>query len=77
MVMGSVGNEEKEVRVMPQAVQGSHISRCPRCRGAMVMDRFQDMLSVFHAWRCLNCGNIVYPEVEREREERKDRKKAG
>jgi hypothetical protein len=43
----------------------------------MVMDRFQDMLSVFHAWRCLNCGNIVYPEVEREREERKERKKAG
>lgn len=62
---------------MPQVVQSSNITRCPRCRGAMVMDRFQDMLSVFHAWRCLNCGNVVYPEVERKEEERKPRKKAG
>ncbi len=56
----------------------SNLSRCPRCRGAMVLDRFQDMLSVFHAWRCLNCGNVVYPELaERDREETKPRKKAG
>ncbi len=41
--------------------------KCPRCSGAMVYERFQDMLDVFFAWRCLNCGEIVDPVVARNR----------
>ena len=41
--------------------------RCPRCNGAMVYERFQDMLEVFFAWRCLNCGEIVDSVVARNR----------
>ncbi|GAB4374156.1 MAG: hypothetical protein Kow00128_24090 [Deltaproteobacteria bacterium] len=41
--------------------------RCPRCNGAMVYERFMDMLDMFYAWRCLNCGEIMDPVVERNR----------
>jgi len=41
--------------------------KCPRCNGAMVYERFQDMLDLFYAWRCLNCGEIVDPVVARNR----------
>ena len=41
--------------------------RCPRCNGAMVFERFQDMLDLFYAWRCLNCGEIVDPVVAKNR----------
>ncbi len=41
--------------------------RCPRCNGVMVYERFQDMLDLFYAWRCLNCGEIVDPVVARNR----------
>ena len=41
--------------------------KCPRCNGAMVYERFQDMLDTFFAWRCLNCGEIVDPVVARNR----------
>jgi hypothetical protein len=37
--------------------------RCPRCDGAMVFERFQDMLTLFYSWRCVNCGEIVDPVV--------------
>lgn len=49
--------------------------RCPRCNGAMVYERFQDMLDLFFAWRCLNCGEIVDPVVARNRETEKKQKK--
>ena len=52
-----------------------HGIRCPRCNGAMVYERFQDMLDLFFAWRCLNCGEIVDPVVARNREPEKNRKK--
>jgi hypothetical protein len=43
----------------------------------MVFERFQDMLDLFYAWRCLNCGEIVDPVVERNREPAgKSKKKA-
>jgi hypothetical protein len=43
----------------------------------MVFERFQDMLDLFYAWRCVNCGEIVDPVVERNREpERKTKKHA-
>jgi uncharacterized Zn finger protein len=50
--------------------------KCPRCNGAMVLERFQDMLTLFYSWRCLNCGEIVDPVVSRNRnQERVDTKK--
>ncbi len=51
--------------------------KCPRCNGAMVYERFQHMLQLFHAWRCLNCGEIVDPVVARNRGvEKKPKKRA-
>ncbi len=50
-------------------------TRCPRCNGAMVYERFQDMLAVFFAWRCLNCGEIVDPVVVRNRGEEKEKRR--
>ena len=51
--------------------------RCPRCSGAMVFERFQDMLDLYYAWRCVNCGRIVDPVVERNREpEKKPKRRA-
>ena len=51
--------------------------KCPRCSGAMVYERFQDMLDLFYAWRCLNCGEIVDPVVVRNRApEKKPKKRA-
>jgi uncharacterized Zn finger protein len=51
--------------------------KCPRCSGAMVYERFQDMLDVFFAWRCLNCGEIVDPVVTKNRGvEKKPKKRA-
>lgn len=49
--------------------------RCPRCSGAMVYERFQDMVDLFYAWRCLNCGEIVDPVVARNRGQEKKQKK--
>ena len=42
--------------------------RCTRCDGAMGFERFQDMLTLFYAWRCVNCGEIVDPVVSKNRE---------
>ena len=50
--------------------------KCPRCNGAMVYERFQDMLDLFYAWRCLNCGEIVDPVVARNRGTVKKAKKS-
>jgi hypothetical protein len=52
-----------------------HENRCPRCNGAMVYERFQDLLDLFFAWRCLNCGEIVDPVVAQNREPEKRYKK--
>jgi hypothetical protein len=41
----------------------------------MVYERFQDMLDLFYAWRCLNCGEIVDPVVAGNREPGKKLKK--
>jgi DNA-directed RNA polymerase subunit RPC12/RpoP len=49
--------------------------RCPRCDGAMVFERFQDMLTLFYAWRCVNCGEIVDPVVSKNREPARGTKK--
>ena len=40
--------------------------------------RFQDMLDLFYAWRCLNCGEIVDPVVAKNRgmDSKKPKKRA-
>jgi len=51
--------------------------RCPRCNGAMVYERFLDMLDMFYAWRCLNCGEIMDSVVARNRGRRGNRRRSG
>ena len=51
---------------MPKATPNTQ-PKCPRCDGAMVTERCQYMLTVFYAWRCLNCGEIVDDVVTRNR----------
>jgi len=41
----------------------------------MVFERFQDMLTLFYAWRCVNCGEIVDPVVSKNREPARGAKK--
>jgi len=59
------GRKEGRKRNM---VNGEKRVRCPRCDGAMVFERFQDMLTLFYSWRCVNCGEIVDPVVSKNRE---------
>ncbi len=50
-------------------------TRCPRCDGAMVFERFQATMEVFYAWRCLNCGEIMDPVVAKNREQERNQQK--
>jgi uncharacterized Fe-S cluster-containing MiaB family protein len=48
---------------------------CPRCKGMMVVDHFIDMADDtghlwLRAWRCILCGNVVDPAMERHRRSR-------
>jgi uncharacterized OB-fold protein len=45
---------------------------CTRCQGCMAKDYFLDLMesaeSMWMAgWRCLNCGNVLYPVMEQNR----------
>ncbi|HEV8328346.1 MAG TPA: hypothetical protein VGQ08_12760 [Nitrospiraceae bacterium] len=45
---------------------------CTRCQGCMAKDHFLDLMesseSMWMAgWRCLNCGNVFDPVVEKNR----------
>ncbi|RMG60910.1 MAG: hypothetical protein D6713_01540 [Deltaproteobacteria bacterium] len=53
--------------------------KCPRCNGLMIYERYQDMLEVFYAWRCVICGEVVDDVVlknrtGKEEEEKKEKK---
>jgi hypothetical protein len=46
--------------------------QCARCHGFMVADNLIDMLESsipmwMKAWRCVSCGNIVDPLIQRHR----------
>ena len=45
----------------------NHYMKCGRCGGSMVFERFMAAVEVFHAWRCVNCGEILDPVVEKNR----------
>jgi len=45
---------------------------CMRCHGCMAKDHFIDLLESAESvwmtgWRCLNCGNVLDPVMERNR----------
>jgi hypothetical protein len=45
---------------------------CTRCQGCMAKDHFIDLLESANSlwmvgWRCLNCGNVFDPVMERNR----------
>ena len=45
---------------------------CPRCQGFMVEDYFMDLQDTMGpqwvtAMRCMNCGNVVEPQIEANR----------
>jgi hypothetical protein len=47
--------------------------RCPRCKGMMVTERFQDLQDDtgqihFHGLRCLVCGEILDPVIVKNRQ---------
>jgi DNA-directed RNA polymerase subunit RPC12/RpoP len=70
----SLGIEKKEGRARKMVTNDKKV-RCPRCDGAMVFERFQDMLTLFYSWRCVNCGEIVDPVVSKNREPARGAKK--
>jgi hypothetical protein len=46
---------------------------CSRCRGLMVKDHFMDFEGTMGhmwmaGWRCMNCGHVYDPMIERNRE---------
>ena len=41
--------------------------KCDRCGGSMVFERFLAAVEVFHAWRCVNCGEIMDQVVQKNR----------
>ena len=52
--------------------KASHKSTCARCGGLMVTDFYRDLLfcigeTEFAAQRCVQCGEIVYPVILRNR----------
>ena len=54
---------------------GAHkegIMTCTRCQGCMAKDHFLDLMESAESmwlvgWRCLNCGNVFDPVLERNR----------
>ena len=45
---------------------------CTRCQGYMAKDHFLDLMESAEdmwvaGWRCLNCGNVLDPVMERNR----------
>ncbi len=49
--------------------------QCPRCKGVMVQDVFEDLMDdtgslFFKGWRCITCGEILDPIIATNRESR-------
>jgi hypothetical protein len=46
---------------------------CPRCQGFMVSDLFLDLAETLGMWmkaaRCMNCGYVMDPVMERNRQQ--------
>lgn len=50
--------------------------QCPRCQGTMIMDHFVDLATSGEiwapGWRCLMCGEVLDPLIERHRQLQRD-----
>lgn len=33
--------------------------RCLRCRGLMILERYQEMNDFYFGWRCFLCGEVL------------------
>ena len=58
--------------LLPEEAQKEDIMTCTRCQGCMAKDHFIDLLESANrlwmaGWRCLNCGNVFDPVMERNR----------
>ncbi len=50
---------------------------CPRCKGIMVRDTFEDMQDdtgalSFPGWRCLTCGEVLDPVITQNRQSHRE-----
>jgi len=43
-------------------------TKCLRCRGAMIYDKFYGPHEQFWAWKCLICGEVVDPVILQNRQ---------
>jgi hypothetical protein len=43
-------------------------TKCLRCNGAVIYDKFYDRHEQFWGWRCLICGDIVDPIILKNRQ---------
>lgn len=43
-------------------------SKCQRCKGAMVYDKFYGLQEQFWGWKCLICGEIIDPVILKNRQ---------
>ena len=41
----------------------SLLTKCHRCMGAMLYDKFYGLQEQFWGWKCLICGEIVDPVI--------------
>ena len=41
----------------------SLLTKCLRCRGAVIYDKFYGFEEQFMGWKCLICGEIVDPVI--------------
>ena len=39
------------------------LTKCLRCRGAVIYDKFYGLHEQFWGWKCLICGEIVDPVI--------------
>lgn len=40
-----------------------HITKCPRCNGAVINDKFYGPYEQFWGWKCLICGEVIDPVI--------------
>jgi hypothetical protein len=39
------------------------LSKCQRCGGRMMQEKFYDVNSIFFGWHCVICGEILDPVI--------------
>jgi hypothetical protein len=39
------------------------LTKCPRCRGTVIYEKFYGFEEPFWGWKCLLCGEIIDPVI--------------